>query len=66
MKRAALLTNPDQPCQYQIRILLQKNQTADLRFSDKTTAREHFEILRARGVIGTLAIKEITFHEILG
>lgn len=42
---------------------LQQGRRCEFLYSDRQLARDHFEVLRAVGVIGTWAIKEITFHE---
>lgn len=62
-KRAALLKNTDAQEVYKVHIRLQQNQWCEFCYSDRTMAREHFDLLRTIGVIGSLAIKEIQFHE---
>jgi len=62
-KRAALLKNTDAQEVYKVYIRLQQNQWCEFCYSDRTMAREHFDLLRTIGVIGQLAIKEIKFHE---
>jgi hypothetical protein len=64
MKRPALLlTTPNTQTQYRVHCQLQKGEIAEFRYSNRQTARDHFELLRYQGHIGNLAIREITFHD---
>ncbi len=62
-KTPALLQDPTKQT-YQIEMQLQEKQTARFEYSDRDMAREHYEQLRAQGVVGGLAIKQIEFKEI--
>ena len=62
--KSTLLTDPSTPLTYRINMLLTGNETAQFDFSNRMFAREHYEFLRARCVLGTAAIKEITWEEL--
>jgi hypothetical protein len=62
--KSSLLTNPSDAITYRINMILTGNETAQFDFSNRMFAREHYEFLRARCVLGTAAIKEITWEEL--
>lgn len=64
IKNTARLLQTGTATHYQINLLLQNSHTAELRFTDRDTARNQFDLLRGLGVIGGAAIKEIEFKEI--
>jgi len=63
VKRSALLQPQQSDLTYRVAMTLQQGRRCEFLYSDRQLARDHFEVLRAVGVIGTWAIKEITFHE---
>jgi hypothetical protein len=63
-KRALLLKSDDEASLFRINIRLQEGKTATFTYSDRTMAREHFEQLRFHGVVGGVAVREITFEQV--
>ena len=59
VKKAALLQV--QPNDVTIQITLQEGKTCRFVYSDRNMAREHFEELQFRGVVGGVAIRNIEF-----
>jgi hypothetical protein len=60
---AALLNVENEQTVHVIKIKLQSQQWAEMKFSDKNTAREYFEFLRTYGVISGSAIREIVLEQ---
>lgn len=48
---------------YEIRLRMQEGRTAVFSYSDKHMAREHYDTLRAHGVLGGYAIRTTEFHD---
>jgi len=63
-KRALLLKTENEDTIFRIKIRLQEGKTATFDYSDRTMAREHFDQLRFHGVVGGVAIREITFEQV--
>lgn len=59
----ALLTDITAPKTYMIKMQLQNSQWAEMTFSDRDMARNHFDLLRTVGVLGGSAIREIVFQQ---
>ncbi len=49
---------------YRIRMVLQEKRTAEFTYSDRHMARGHFDFLRTVGLVGDIAIREITFEDL--
>lgn len=65
MKQKPVLLSEEKPPRYEIALKLQGNNTAVFTYSDREMAENHYEELRARGVIGHTVIKHIRFGEIV-
>jgi hypothetical protein len=63
-KQPLLLTSENDPVLFRINIRLQEGRTATFTYSDRVMAREHFEQLRFHGVVGGVAVREITFEQV--
>jgi len=63
-KRPVLLKSDNDQSLFRINIRLQEGRTATFTYSDRVMAREHFEQLRFHGVVGGVAVREITFEEV--
>lgn len=62
-KRAAILKSKNEETVYRVHMRLQEGRTAMFEYSDRPMAREHFDFLRATGLVGGFAIKDIRFEE---
>jgi hypothetical protein len=64
MKKAALLRNPQKVNHYAIELQLTNKQTARFTYSNQRTARNHYDEIIVRGVVGGEAVKECVFREV--
>ena len=63
-KSALLQPHPDQDDRpYEVRIRLQEGRTAVFTYSDRQMARDHYDALRAIGVLGGYAIRHAEYHD---
>lgn len=64
-KKTPALLATGQPTEepYRITLKLQQGRTATFSYSDRAMARDHWDTLRALGVIGGHAIKDSQFHD---
>lgn len=63
-KRPALLKDPKKATHYAIELALTNQQTCRFTYSSQRTARNHYDEIMGRGIVGGEAVKECVFREV--